>query len=85
LHAQYQTNHRRTQQDQTVTNRHNERRKHMQLQKERGEPNVKKCLVESIVYQVTVSTNDNSPPQTGVDKRRTDKKRTADRGSRSIL
>ena len=23
----------------------------------------KKCLVESIVYQATVSTNDNSPPQ----------------------
>ena len=26
----------------------------------------KKCLVESIVYQATVSTNDNSPPQTYV-------------------
>ncbi|CAB4040461.1 Hypothetical predicted protein, partial [Paramuricea clavata] len=27
-------------------------------------PMSKKCLVESIVYQATVSTNDNSPPQT---------------------
>jgi hypothetical protein len=26
----------------------------------------KKCLVESIVYQATVSTNDNGPPQTYV-------------------
>jgi hypothetical protein len=26
----------------------------------------KKCLVESIVYEATVSTNDNSPPQTYV-------------------
>jgi hypothetical protein len=26
----------------------------------------KTCLVESIVYQATVSTNDNSPPQTYV-------------------
>ena len=29
-------------------------------------PMSKKCLVESIVYQATVSTNDNSPPQTYV-------------------
>jgi hypothetical protein len=26
-------------------------------------PMSKKCLVESIVYQATVSTNDNGPPQ----------------------
>ena len=29
-------------------------------------PMSKTCLVESIVYQATVSTNDNSPPQTYV-------------------
>jgi hypothetical protein len=29
-------------------------------------PMSKKCSVESIVYQATVSTNDNSPPQTYV-------------------
>ena len=29
-------------------------------------PMSKKCLVESIVYQATVCTNDNSPPQTYV-------------------
>ena len=39
----------------------------MQLYRKKEEcPMSKKCLVESIVYQATVSTNDNSPPQTYV-------------------
>ena len=55
--------HNKTKLSQTATTRE---KAHVTVEREECPCKSKKCLVEFFVYQATVSTNDNSPPQTHV-------------------